>query len=134
MTTKNIDTGLLIFRLSLGILMLFHGLHKLFNGLDGIKGMLANLGVPEFLAYGVHFGETIAPILMIIGYRTRLASLAFTIVMLVAFGMVHASEFFVLGKSGAWAHELIGLYIFGGLGLYFTGAGKYAVSTANKWD
>lgn len=104
------------------------------NGLDGIKGMLAEMGLPAFLAYGVHFGETIAPILLIIGFRTRLAALAFTLVMVVAFGMAHLDDIFSLGKSGAWAAELVALFLFGGLGLYFTGGGKYSMSTSSKWD
>lgn len=45
MEQRNLNIGLLIFRLNLG----------------GIKGMLAEMGLPAFLAYGVHFGETIAP-------------------------------------------------------------------------
>lgn len=134
MELRNINIGLLIFRLSIGILMLFHGIHKLLNGLDGIKGMLAEMGLPTFLAYGVHFGETIAPLLLIIGFRTRLAALAFTFVMVVAFGMAHTENIFSLGKSGAWAAELVALYLFGGLGLYFTGGGKYSISTTSKWD
>lgn len=134
MEQRNLNIGLLIFRLSLGILMLMHGVHKLINGVDGIKGMLGNIGMPEFLAYGVHIGETIAAILMIVGYRTKLASLAFTLVMVVAFGMAHMENFLALGKSGAWAHEGIALFLFGGLGLTFTGAGKYALSSTHKWD
>lgn len=131
---RNLNIGLLIFRLNFGVLMLFHGLHKLFNGVDGIKGMLSDMGLPAFLAYGVHLGETIAPILIIIGFRTRLATLLFTIVMLVAFGMAHTNDIFSLGKSGAWAAELVALFLFGGLGLFFTGGGKYSISTTNKWD
>ena len=97
---RNIDTGLLIFRLTLGILMLMHGIHKLINGVDGIKVMLAEVGLPGFLAYGVHLGETIAALLMIIGFRTRLAAIAYTGVMVVAFLMAHIDPLFALGKSG----------------------------------
>lgn len=134
MEQRNLNIGLLIFRLNLGIWMLFHGVYKLINGVDGIKGMLADTGLPPFLAYGVHLGETIAPVLMILGYRTKLASLVFTLVMVVAFGMAHTENFFALGKSGAWAHETIALFLLGGLGLTFTGAGKYALSSTHKWD
>ena len=134
MEQRNLNIGLLIFRLSLGGLMLFHGIHKLINGVDGIKGMLAGAGLPEFLAYGVHLGETVAAIMMMIGYRTKLAALVFTFVMVVAFGMAHMDNFFALGKSGAWAHEGIALFLFGGLGLVFTGGGKYALSSSHKWD
>lgn len=71
---------------------------------------------------------------MILGYRTRLAALVFTLVMIVAFGMAHMDNFFALEKSGAWAHETIALFLLGGLGLVFTGAGKYALSSTHKWD
>ena len=134
MELRHINIGLLIFRLNFGVLMLFHGVHKLLHGVDGIKGMLAEMGLPAILAYGVHLGETISPILLIIGFRTRLAALVFTFVMVVAFGMAHTGNIFSLAKSGSWAAELVALYLFGGLGLYFTGGGKYAVSTTNKWD
>lgn len=114
--------------------MLFHGIYKLINGIGGIKGMLADMGLPSFLAYGVHLGETIAPILLILGFRTKLAALVYTLVMVVAFGMAHTENLLALGQSGAWAHELIALFLFGGLGLTFTGGGKYALSTTHKWD
>ena len=134
MKEKNIDLGLLIFRLTLGILMFMHGFHKLINGVDGIKGMLADYGIPGFLAYGVHLGETIGALMIIIGYRTRLAAVAFTGIMVVAFLMDHMDPLFALSKSGAWIHEGIALFLFGGLGLIFTGGGKYALSSTHKWD
>ena len=62
---KNIDLGILISRISLGVLMLFHGSAKLLYGLDFIKGILAQAGVPSFIAYGVILGEVVAPILII---------------------------------------------------------------------
>jgi len=86
---KNIDLGLLIFRLTLGILMFMHGFYKVINGVA---------------------------------------------VMVVAFLMAHIEPLFALGKSGAWLHEGIALFLFGGLGVIFTGGGKYAVSSKHKWD
>src|SRR5690606_41206400 len=70
--------------------------------------------------------------LPIFGFRTRLAAVAYTGVMIVAFLMAHMDPLFVLGKSGAWLHEGIALFLFGGLGLSFTGGGKYALSTNNQ--
>ncbi len=131
---RNIDLGLLVARLTLGILMLMHGIHKLVHGVDGIKGMLAGYGLPEFLAYGVHIGETLAAVLIIVGYRTRLAAIAFTGVMVVAFLMAHRDPVFGLGQSGAWLHEGITLFLFGGLTLVFTGGGKYGLSSSHVWD
>jgi len=85
--------------------------------------MLADKGLP-----------TLASILMIVGYRTRVASVAYTFVMVVAFLMAHTDNFFALEKSGAWAHEGIALFLLGGLGLFFTGDGKHAFSSKHAWD
>jgi putative oxidoreductase len=131
---RNIDTGLLVLRLSIGVLMLFHGIAKVIHGLSGIKGLIAGNGLPAFLAYGVYIGEILIPLLIIVGYRTRLASVIFIINMLFALFLVHNNDIFSLSKTGGWAVELIALYLFGALALFFTGAGKYAYSKSNNWD
>ncbi len=51
------DFGKFLLRLAVGGLMLFHGLHKLFDGVDGISNMLIAKGLPGFIAYGVLVGE-----------------------------------------------------------------------------
>ncbi|RZF57976.1 DoxX family protein [Sphingobacterium corticibacterium] len=131
---KQTNLGLLIVRLSIAGLMLLHGVSKLISGLDILPEMLKDVGLPSFLAYGVYVGEVIAPLLMIIGFRTRLASMIFVINCLFAIFLVHSSEIFSLDGNGGWAIELLGLYLFGALALVFTGAGNYAVSTNNRWD
>ncbi|MCF8714527.1 DoxX family protein [Joostella atrarenae] len=130
---KNIDLGLLISRVTIAGLMLFHGVAKL-SGLGGIKGMLAAAGLPEVMAYGVYFTELIAPALILIGFRTRLASLAFFFGMMAAMLLAHADNLFAISKTGGLEIELILLFAFGALAFFFTGAGKYAISTSNKWD
>lgn len=131
---KNNDLGLLIIRLSLGLLMLLHGIAKLSHGVDFLSGMFQDLGLPGFFAYSVYIGEVVAPVLLIIGYRTKLAALLFAFTMLAAVLMAHASDIFVLTETGGWAVELQALYFFGALALFFTGAGTYAVSKTSKWD
>lgn len=130
---KNKDLGLLVLRLSIGIMMLLHGIAKITGGVGHIKGMLAEKGLPEFVAYGAYVGEVIAPILLIVGFRTRLASLilimnCLTIIWLGGYNM------FGLGQHGAWGAELPGLFLFGALTLFFSGSGKYALSSKNQWD
>lgn len=129
-----LDIGLLINRLTLGVLMLLHGVHKLLHGMPGVEKQLASRDLPTFLAHGVHLGEIIAPILMIIGFRTRLAALVYTAVMAVAFFLVHTKNLWTLTNNGGWLHELIALFMFGGLALVFTGGGRYAVSRRHRWD
>lgn len=131
---KNQNIGLLIIRLSIGLLMLLHGISKLLHGIDGISQMVTNLGLPQFLSYGVFIGEIVMPLLIIIGFRTRLASIIFVFNMLTAFLLVHTPDLFKLTPQGGWAIELLALYLFGALALFFTGAGKYAVSSSSKWD
>lgn len=131
---KSIDTGLLLMRVTLGILLFLHGFSKLMHGIEGIIGRMADTGLPGFFGYGVYLGEVVAPILIIVGFRTRLAALIFAFNMLVAALLSHSDSIFALSRSGGWAIELIGLYFFGALTLFFTGAGKYAVSTKSWWD
>jgi len=131
---KNKDLGLLILRLTLGGLMLFHGIAKLTHGIEGIQAMLSSKGFPAFIGYGVYVGEIIIPLLLIIGYRTRIATLIFALNMLVALLLAHSGDIFSLSKHGGWAIELIAFFLFGAVALFFTGSGKYALSSSHKWD
>ena len=73
---KSTEIGLLIIRITLGVLLSFHGFYKLLNGIGWMEGLLSKAGLPFFIGYGVFIGEIIAPILIIIGYRIRIAALA----------------------------------------------------------
>lgn len=130
----NIDAGLLTWRLTLGILMILHGIHKLIYGIDFIEGLFTELGLPKFFAWGIYVGEIVAPLLLIIGFRTKIAALILAFTMATAVWMVHLEDIFLLAASGAWAIEAAALFLFGSVGLVFTGGGKYALSTKNKWD
>lgn len=131
---KNKDLGLLILRVTLGILILLHGMSKFQHGVDGIAGLINSKGLPGFLAYGVYLGELVAPCLLIIGSRTRIAALLLIATMIVAILVAHFGDILRLTESGGWALELQALYLFGALTLFFTGGGKYALSTKSKWD
>ncbi len=130
---KNRDLSLLILRIGVGVLMLLHGIAKL-KGLGFIEGMLAKSGLPIFFAYGVYLTEIIAPLLIIIGYRTRLASIFLIFGTLFAMLLVHSANIFQLNQTGGWGVELLGLYITGALALAISGSGKFALSSKNKWD
>lgn len=126
--------GLLILRVSLGVLMLLHGIAKLVKGVGGIESMLEQAGLPGFLAYGVYLGEILAPALLIIGFRTRVAALLFICTMLVAIFIANPEKVTMLLNTGGWAVELQALFLFGALTLFFTGGGKLSISSKNKWD
>lgn len=131
---RNINLGLLILRVSLGVLMLLHGLSKLFNGVGFIEQVVLDAGLPQFIAYGVYIGEVVAPLFLIFGYGTRASALVIAGNCAVAALLVHSSELFTLSAQGGWAVELLGLYFFGALALVFTGGGKYALSHKHIWD
>ncbi len=131
---KNNDLGLLIIRLSIGILMLLHGIAKLSHGVGFIEQTVVDSGLPSFIAYGVYVGEIIAPLFIIVGYGTRIASAIFAFNMIVAVTLAHAGDIFSLSQTGGWTIELQALYFFAALALVFTGGGKYSLSTKNSWD
>jgi len=130
---KNTDLGLLILRIAVGGLMLLYGIAKL-NGVSNIEEMLSAIGLPAFLAYGVYITEIVAPVLVLIGFRTRLASAVYISGALFALFLVHSGDIFTLNQSGGWGVELLGLYLLGATALFFTGGGKIAASSLNKWD
>jgi putative oxidoreductase len=131
---KNPDLGILILRLSVGVLMLLHGISKLIYGPAFIGQIVDGAGLPHFITYGVYIGEVVAPLLIILGIATRAASAVFAFNMLVATLLVHAAQFFTLNETGGWALELQGLYFLGAAVLVFTGGGKYALSNKYLWD
>lgn len=132
--TKNNDLGLLVVRVSFGLLMLLHGIAKLQHGTGFIADLLSSFGLPSGIAYGVYIGEIIAPLMLILGYKTRIATLIIAFTMVVAGYLVHSADFFSLSETGGWALELVGLFFFGTLALFFTGGGRYSISNKNTWD
>lgn len=126
------DLGRLLLRLLVGGLMLFHGLHKLIGGIDGIAGMLVAKGLPGFIAYGVLIGEVLCPILIILGVLTRPAALVLAFTMVVAWLLVCIGKTVALDATGAWAIESIVYFFIAALVIVFIGAGRYSVAPAWK--
>lgn len=127
------DTGKLILRLLLGGMMISHGIAKL-SGLEGIMGMLAGVGLPGFIAYGIYVGEIVAPVMIILGVRARIGALFLAINMVFAILLAHSKDIFAIGKGGAVSLEVPYFYLFGAMALMFLGAGKIALLTKSKWD
>lgn len=128
MISKNTDLGLLVLRISVGGLMLFHGVAKILHGISFLE---ENMGA---VAYAVYIGEVLAPLAILIGWRTRIASVIFAINCIVAVAVAHSQELFSISEHGGYALELLALYLLGSVALFFTGAGKLALSNTNKWD
>lgn len=130
------DIGKLVLRITIGGLMLPHGMAKFSEkSLEGIQGILASNGLPEMLSYGVYVGEVLAPILLLVGYFTRPAAAVFAFNMLVAIYLAHASELVDLGPHGGLKLEVQYLYLLGAIAIALLGAGKFSASGGDgKWD
>ena len=120
--------GKLILRLTLGLLMLPHGIGKLFSGVGGIQGMLAGAGLPEILAYGAYIGEVVAPLMLIFGVFARWGGLLIVINMIFALFLAHSHEIFLLDERGIIQLELQYFFLMTGLAVMFLGPGKLAVN------
>ena len=121
----NTDLALLILRVVLGIIMIYHGWPKLTNLAGTIDGM-AGMGVPApavaaIFATVAEFG---GGLLMLLGAFTDIAGLMFTIDMLGAITFVHAKNGFSVAKGGI---EWPLLLAAAALAIALAGPGRYAV-------
>jgi putative oxidoreductase len=129
LNSLDMDAGKLIVRLSVGGLMLFHGIAKIIHpgSLDFIGGMLAGFGLPAILAYGVYIGEVIAPLMVIAGFRARVGGLIMAVNMLFAIILAHTGDFFSLTEHGGWTIELQMFYLLSAVAVVFLGSGRLAI-------
>ena len=121
--------GKLILRLTVGVLLLFHGIAKITNPgtVDYIGGVLSGSGLPSVLAYGVYVGEVIAPLMIIAGVYSRYGAMIVVINMLFAVFLMHSGDLFGLTDHGGWRLELQGFYLFAALAIMFLGSGRQAI-------
>lgn len=119
---KNIlDLGLLILRVSFSALMLTHGIPKL------SKLFISPIAFPDPLGVGsglslvlTLIGELIAPVFIIVGFKTKLAAIPATITMLVAAFVVHFGDPIETKEKAL-------LYFFAFLVILLSGAGQFSV-------
>ncbi len=129
------DFGKLLLRVTLGLLILLHGISKVIGGAAFITGTVAKMGFPPALGYLVYVGEVIAPLLVLFGVWARLGGLIIAINMVVAILLVHTSQFFTMSKTGGWALELQGMYLVSALAVALLGAGRYSVGgSGGRWN
>ena len=132
---NNQDIAKLLLRLTCGGILLFHGWHKVFVEIDHVKVMVKNAGMPEVFAYGNLIGEFVAPIMVLVGFKTRIAALIIAFNMLMSVLIGHRDIMFSVNDFGGWMIETNMLYMMTAVVLFFAGAGKYSVSRGvGKWD
>ncbi|WP_306014285.1 MULTISPECIES: DoxX family protein [unclassified Allomuricauda] len=131
---RNKNVAILLFRISIPFTMLIYGIDKITNGTGFIGSLLDAYNLPSFLVYGVFIGEIIAPIMLLLGYRSRLAGSLFAFNCLLAILMAQIQYFFTLNQFGGWTLDLLFIYLVAGIAFFYSGAGKHAISTSHAWD
>jgi putative oxidoreductase len=126
--TPRPDAGLLVLRLGLAAILLFHGVYKATHGVAWIGGPLGAVGLPSALAYGTYVAELLAPVLLILGLWTRAAALVIAFNMAMAIFLARRGD---IGKinpaGGGWAIELEVLLLVAALALALAGGGRYGL-------
>ena len=125
----NGEMGKLLLRLTVAILMLFHGIAKITHpgSVDFIGSLLSSNGLSSAIAYGVYVGEVVAPLMIIVGFHARIGGLIIVANMIFAVVLAHSGDIFSLTKHGGWALELQAFYLLGGLAVVLLGSGKFAI-------
>lgn len=121
------NTGLLILRVGLGVMMMTHGLPKIMGGPSGWEGLGGSMKVvginflPTVWGFLAAISEGLGGFLLILGLFFRPVNMMLVFTMIIA-ALVHFAK--GDGLSGA-SHAIELAFVF--LGLIFIGPGKYSI-------
>ena len=121
MSKLKLNLGLLILRFGFSIALMTHGYGKFLKVINGnFKfGDPIGIGVAPSLILA-SFGEFIAPIFIIIGWKTRFFIIFPASTMLVAFAIAHDGDPFSRKEKSL-------MYLIAFIVIHFIGPGKYSV-------
>ncbi|MBJ6982482.1 MULTISPECIES: DoxX family protein [unclassified Luteimonas] len=122
------DAARLLLRITLGVLVLLHGVAKLRGGMSGIERLVEANGLPGVLAYGVLVGEVLAPLMVLLGFHARLGAALVAINMLFAIVLAHMGQLGQLNGEGGWALELQGMFLATAVAIMLLGPGRYGIN------
>ena len=115
------NIGLLILRVGFSIGLMTHGYGKFLRVINENFKFSDPLGIGSSLSLILaSFGEFIAPIFIIFGWKTRLFSIFPAVTMLVAFTIAHDGDPFSRKEKSL-------MYLIAFVAIYFSGPGKYSV-------
>lgn len=122
------DVAKLVLRVTLGLLVLLHGLAKLNGGMGGIVGMVEARGLPGMLGYGVLLGEVLGPLMLVAGFHARIGALLVFVNMVAAIVLVHLGQLGGFTRQGGWALELQAMFLVSAFALALLGPGRFSVN------
>ena len=117
----------LILRVSLGTLILLHGIFKLTHGIDPIKHIFITHHIPAILAYSIYLVELVGALFLIIGWQSRIWASLIAIEMLCAIYLTKLSSITHLSTNGALSIEREVLFFALALAVALLGSGRFGV-------
>ncbi|HXE58003.1 MAG TPA: DoxX family protein [Gemmatimonadales bacterium] len=126
----DVDLGILVLRLALAGVLLYHGIPKIAN-FAAVTGFMQSLGLPApalVTAWSI-LVEVGGGLLLMLGVAVDLAAAAVAIQMIGAIATVHWSKGFDFTQGG-WEHPFTVLVMALAVGL--AGAGRYAMARADR--
>lgn len=132
-SVHQLNGGLLVLRLCLGLFLAYHGYNKVFGGggLSGTAGWFASIGMkwPVWQARLAASTEVGAGLLLAAGLLTPVAAAGVIGIMLVAIVVTHAKVgFFVFLPNQGW--EYCATIAIGALALGIMGPGQWSIDEA----
>ena len=120
------NTALLILRVGFSGMMLTHGIPKINKLFESPIKFADPIGVGEPLSLILTLiGEVVAPILILVGFKTKLAAIPGIVTMFVAAFVVHGSDAIDVKEKAI-------LYLIAFIAIFFAGAGKYSIDGYKK--
>jgi putative oxidoreductase len=129
MNASTTDYAATLLRLSLGVVLIAHALLKvLVFTLAGTAGFFESVGLPGWAAYPVTAIELIGGIVMVLGYRSRIAALVSLPVLLGALWVHLGNGWLFTAKNGGWEYPAILVVL--AVAVALLGDGAWALSGA----
>ena len=124
--TRFYDSALSLLRIVFSLLMMTHGWSKLERILEGNLSFGDPLGLGSTLSlYLVTFAELVAPVFIIVGFKTRIMALITSFAMAVAAFIAHGADPFA-------KKEMALLYLVGFLTVALMGPGRYSIDQRTR--
>ncbi|MFC4721656.1 DoxX family protein [Geojedonia litorea] len=126
MKSNSINLALLLLRLGFGGFMLTHGIPKISKLFESPIKFTDPIGIGDTASLILALiGEVVAPILIIIGFKTKLAAIPAAITMIVAAFVIHAED-------NLRTKERAILFLIAFIVIFLAGAGKYSVDEIKR--
>lgn len=103
--TRLAPYGALLLRVALGVMFIAHAYLKIaIFTVPGFAGFLAQTGLPTFLAWPIILAELLGGAALILGFQTRLVSLALLPILIGAIGIHAPNGWLFTAANGGWEY------------------------------